>query len=64
MANSAYFVKLTPRAFSVSFFIHCKYVADILKMCMKKAINDDKIFFDKFTAFLNLNMAIFGLFHI
>ena len=28
----------------------CRYVTDILKMCMKK-FNEEKILFDKFTAF-------------
>ena len=35
MVNSAYFVKSTPlRAFTGSFL--CRYITDILKMCMKK----------------------------
>ena len=46
-----YFVKSTPpRALSVSFLMHSRYVTDILKMCMKK-FNAEKIIFDKFTGF-------------
>ena len=36
MTDSTYFVKSTPlRAFTGS-FQHCRYVTDILKMCLKK----------------------------
>ena len=50
MVDSAYFVKSTPpRAFTGSF--HCRYVTDILKMCMKK-LDAEKIFFDKLRGFL------------
>ena len=52
MVGSAYFVKSTPpRAFQYFFSILCKHISHILKMCMKN-YNDEKIFFDKFTAFL------------
>ena len=37
-------------AFGVSYIILCRYVTDILKMCMWK-IKGTKIYFDKFTAF-------------
>ena len=51
MVDSAYFVKSTPlRAFIRSFSILCRYVTDILKMCMTK-FDDEKIFFDKLTGF-------------
>ena len=44
-------IKCTPPGvFGVSFIILCRYVIDILKMCMWK-IKGIKIFFDKFTAF-------------
>ena len=37
MTDSAYFVKSTPpRAFIRSFSTLCRYVTDILKMCIKK----------------------------
>ena len=39
-----------PRSFSVTFFMHGRYVTDILKMCMKK-FDAEKIIFDKFTGF-------------
>ena len=39
----------SPRAFSISF----QYFPHILKMCMKN-YNDEKINFDKFTAFFNI----------
>ena len=42
--------------FQYFFSVLCRHVTDILKMCMKN-YNDEKIFFDKFTAFFNL--AIF-----
>ena len=49
IVGSACFVKSTPpRA-----FILCRHVPHILKMCMKN-YNDEKIFFDKFTAFFNI----------
>ena len=49
MVVSAYFVKSTPpRDSSISF----QYLADILKVCMKNYYNE-KIIFDKFTAFFN-----------
>ena len=45
MLGRAYFVKSTPlRAL-------CRYVTDILKMCMKK-FDVEKVFFDKLTGFL------------
>ena len=51
MADSAHFVKSTPpRVFGVALII-CMYVTEILNICMWK-YDDDKIIFDKFTAFL------------
>ena len=51
MVGSAYFVKSTPpRAFIVSFLILCRFVPDILKMCMKNFYAEN-FSFDKFTAF-------------
>ena len=47
MTDRTYFVKSTPpRA-----FILCRYVTDILKLCIKK-FDAEKIFFDKLTGFL------------
>ena len=57
MVDSAHFVKSTPlRAFTGSFqhfedVLQRRYIADILKMCMKK-FDAEKIFFDKLTGFL------------
>ena len=53
MTDSEYLVKSTPlRAFIGSFqHFQCRYVTDILKMCMKK-FDAEKIFFDKLTGFL------------
>ena len=36
--------------------IVCRYVTDILKMCMKK-FNDEKINFDKFAAFCKISLV-------
>ena len=49
-----YFVKSTYSSESFHWIISalCRYVADILKMCMKK-FDAEKIFFDKVTAFLS-----------
>ena len=52
MTDSTYFVKSTPlKSFHWIFLTLCKYVTDILKMCMKK-IDAEKIFFDKLIGFL------------
>ena len=53
MTDSVYFVKSTPpRAFLLDLFNDiCRYVTDILKMCIKK-FDTEKIFFDKLTRFL------------
>ena len=51
MIDSTFFVKSTPLgAFTGSFSTLCRYVTDILKMCMKK-FDVEKIFFDKLTGF-------------
>ena len=50
--DSAYFVKSTPlRAFECIALILCRYVTDILQMCMMN-LSAEKNIFDKFTAFL------------
>ena len=52
MVDSVYFVKSTPlRAFTGSFLTLCRYVTEILKMCMKK-FDAEKLVFDKLTGFL------------
>ena len=62
MIDSTFFVKSTPlRAFTGSFSTLCRYVTDILKMCMKK-FDVEKIFFDKHTGFF-FNLAIFQRLH-
>ena len=46
MVDSAYFVKSTPlKSFHCIFSTLCRYVTDILKICMKK-FDAEKIFFD------------------
>ena len=52
MTDSTYFVKSTSlRAFTGSLPTLCRYVTDILKICMKK-FDADKVFFDKLIGFL------------
>ena len=51
MVDSLYIVKSTPlRAFIGSFQHFLRYIADILKMCMKK-FDAEKIFFDNLQGF-------------
>ena len=52
MAYSAYFEKSTPpTVFSVIILVVYRFVIDILRMCIKK-FNAEKIFIDKFKAFI------------
>ena len=60
MTDSTYFVKSTSlKSFHWIFSTLCRYVTDILKMCMKK-FDAEKIFFDKLTGFL----AVFRQLHL
>ena len=51
MVDRAYFVKSSPLVAFTVFSVLCRYVTDIMKMCIKK-FNAEKIFFDKLTGFL------------
>ena len=53
MFDRADFVKSTPHRAKIHWIFSalCKYVTDIMKMCMKK-FDAEKIFFDKLTGFL------------
>ena len=52
MTDSTYFVKSTPlKSFHWIFLTLCRYVTDILKMCIKK-FDAEKLFFDKVIEFL------------
>ena len=52
MFDSAYFVKSTPfKNFHLIFSALCRYVTDIMKICIKK-FDAEKIFFDKLPGFL------------
>ena len=44
-------MKSTPQSFHWIFSALCRYVTDLMKMCMKK-FDAEKIFFDKLTGFL------------
>ena len=51
MDDRAYVVKSSPlRAFTGSFLAHCRYVTDIMKMCMKK-FDAEKIFLTNLQGF-------------
>ena len=50
MVDRAYFVKSTPLR-ALDLFSTCRYVTDIMKMCMKK-FDAEKLFLDKLTGFL------------
>ena len=55
MVDCAYFVKSTPLIYflvSLDLSARCRYVTDILKMCIKK-FDDEKIFSYKMTGFLS-----------
>ena len=52
MVDSAYFVKSTILELSML----CRYVTDILKMCMKQ-YDVENIFFDKLTVFLTKSFS-------
>ena len=43
-------------SFQCILLILCRYVTDILKMCMKMFDDAEKIIFDKFAAFLTLQI--------
>ena len=51
MVDSAYFVNSSALSAFFRSFQHCRYVTDIIKMCMKK-FDAEENFFDKLTGFL------------
>ena len=62
MIDSAHFVKSTPKSFHRIFSAFCRYITDVLTMCMKE-FDAETIFFKKFTGPLTL-IAIIRRLHI